>query len=105
MGFFFSNGSRVLLHLSCLKTLGAMFVEPIFAMILGDFAVRLCLLRNERMVANRILPFNTLIGAISVLRLITALPQLLTLFGNTIEESTIFIRVEGMTHYQLLSES
>lgn len=76
-----------------------MLIEPLFAMILGDFVARLCTLRNERQIANKLQPLNTLIAAIAVLRLITAIPQMLTLFGHTIEESTMLIKVDGLTHY------
>jgi hypothetical protein len=46
------------------------------------------------------------IGGLAMLRFIATLPELLQLnMTKTLEESTMLIRVEGMTHYQLLIES
>ncbi len=59
-----------------IRTLGGMFVEPIFAMILGDFVVRLCILRNERAIAQKLEPVNILIGSAAVLRLLTTIPYM-----------------------------
>lgn len=40
-----------------------------------------------------------------MLRFVVAIPEILTLFGYTIEESTILIRTVGLTHYELVSET
>ena len=40
-----------------------------------------------------------------MLRFVVAIPEILTLFGYSIEESTILIRTVGLTHYELVSET
>ena len=54
LGLFNLDGGRMLLHVSILRSLGQMFAEPLLAAIIGDFAVRLSILRNERALANKL---------------------------------------------------
>lgn len=82
-----------------------MFLEPVLVLTVSDFASRLCILRNERHIATKLQPLNTLLGGIALLRFTFAIPDLLQLSGKSLEESTMLIKIEGMTHYQLLSES
>ncbi len=70
-------------------------------MILGDFTVRICVLRNERYLAQRLEPFNYFMFGIAALRLGVALPEL---FGADLKETTILYRLIGYTNYQLQSE-
>ena len=82
-----------------------MFVEPFFAMILGDFVVRLCILRNERTLANKLQPINNLIGALSILRFCTTgIPEILNI-TTKLDESNILVKIEGLTRYELVSET
>ena len=46
--YFNPYGGRLLLHISILRTLGNMFVDPLLAMTVIDFTNRVCILRNER---------------------------------------------------------
>ncbi|TNV76069.1 hypothetical protein FGO68_gene16119 [Halteria grandinella] len=106
VGMFYPSGSRVLLHVSCLRTIGQLFTEPLFALVMSDFVTRLSILRNERQIATKLQPLNLFLGGIALLRFTSAIPELLQIGGKrSLEEATILIRVEGMTHYQLLQES
>ncbi len=79
-----------------------MFVEPLLAMVVTDFTNRVCTLRNERQIASKMEPMNYLIAAISMVRLIGALPEI---FAKRIEDTSILITMEGATYYRNLSES
>jgi hypothetical protein len=78
-------------------------VEPVFTLILSDFASRLCILRNERHLANKLQPLNYFIGAIALLRFVSLLPQLL--FTSDMEQVNVLTKTEGLTHYALPGES
>ena len=88
--------------MSCLRTLGQLFIEPLFCMILGDFTIRLCNLRNERQLATKLQPLNTLISALSLLRLGRAISEL---FALDLSATTTFQALPGQIHYALYSEA
>jgi hypothetical protein len=71
-------------------------------MILGDFTIRLCNLRNERQLATKLQPLNTLISALSLLRLVRALSEL---FAMDLSATTYFRALPGQIHYALSSEA
>ncbi|CDW88971.1 UNKNOWN [Stylonychia lemnae] len=73
-----------------------MFVEPFFVMILSDFTIRLCNLRNERHISQKLQPLTILIGMISLARFFTAIPDLF----YTVDKVT-FINYEGQTFYKM----
>jgi hypothetical protein len=71
-------------------------------MILGDFTIRLCNLRNERQLATKLQPLNTLISALSLLRLVRTLSEL---FAMDLSTTTTFQALPGQVHYALFSEA
>ena len=102
-GLAYSEGGRFLLHLSTLRSIGQLFIEPTFAMIAADFVQRLCVLRNERQLAMKLEPVNSLLAALTLVRLATILPGVLGL--PSVESTTLLVRVTGQTRYELASES
>eukprot|EP00347_Sterkiella_histriomuscorum_P010271 403376936 len=94
-----SSGGRVLFNLSFIRQVAQMFIEPFFVMILTDFTVRLCNLRNERQISQKLKPFSFFIGLLSLLRFFSTFPDL---FVNV--ENVIFVNYEGSTHYKLTFE-
>ena len=71
-------------------------------MILADFTIRLCNLRNERQLATKLQPLNTLISALSLLRLGRACSEL---FALDLSATTTFQGLPGQVHYALSSEA
>ena len=71
-------------------------------MILGDFTIRLCNLRNERQLATKLQPLNTLISALSLFRLVRAFTEL---FAMDLSTTTTFKALPGQVHYALSSEA
>jgi len=76
-----------------------MFIEPIFTLIISDMVVRLCSLRNEKQVSNKLKPLNKFIGALALLRVLSLIPELFFYV-----ERVTLISYEGGTHYQMNSE-
>jgi hypothetical protein len=76
-----------------------MFIEPLFTLILADFVTRLCNLRNEKQITVKIKPLTKFVGILSVLRLVSLLPDLFYFVDRA-----ILISYEGGTHYKMTSE-
>ena len=105
-----NHGGRVLFNLSFLKyshstnsinfrSVSGCFIEPFFVLILLDFTARLSNLRNERHLSQKLQPMMTLVAAVSVVRLLYALPSMFI----WIDDSTLR-EVEGQVHYTLTYE-
>lgn len=76
--------------------MAVLFIEPFFAFILADFTIRLSNLRNERQISQKLQNFTYFMGLISMVRLLSLLPDLFVKVENA-----VFINYEGGNYYKL----
>jgi hypothetical protein len=77
-----------------------MFLEPCFTLILTDFIIRVCTIRNERHISQKLEPLRILITVMSITRLIVAIPDL---FINI--DKSVLLKIEGLTRYEMVMEN